>query len=198
MKRRLPIGILGKKTLPVFALALILLGCPGAPDSVSNPLNDPPAAAGTDSDESSPPETARPADTLTSDTLIDSIFKAHDDLSAGIPPGSILGLIRISSQDEEEGWFAEEQLIFLLVQSGMYRVVERRELDIIRDEQNFHLSGEVDDETAVSIGRMAGAGIVITGSILPYGPVRFLNLRALDVETAQIRAVSSRPFAHFF
>ena len=188
----------GKTTLPVFALALFFWGCPGGPDPVSGPLNDPPAAVGADTAEASPPETAGPGDTVTNDTLIDSIFKAHDDLSAGIPEGTILGVIRISSQDEEEAWFAEEQLIFLLVQSGMYRVVERRELDIIRDEQNFHLSGEVDDETAVSIGRMAGAGIVITGTILPYGPVRFLNLRALDVETAQIWAVSSRPFASLF
>ena len=128
------------------------------------------------------------------DNLIESIFKAQGDLGAGIPQGSILGVIGISSQDENEAWFAEEQLIYFLVQGGLYRVVERRELDIIRREQNFHLSGEVDDETAVFIGRLAGAGIVITGTILPYGSVKYLNLRALDVESAQILAVSSRPF----
>jgi hypothetical protein len=34
--------------------------------------------------------------------------------------------------------------------------INRSELDRIRREQNFQMSGEVDDETAVSIGKIAG------------------------------------------
>ena len=128
------------------------------------------------------------------DTLIDCLYKASSDLAAALPEGTILAVIQITSADPGEGYFAEEQLIYFLVGNGKHRLVERRELDAIRREQHFQLSGDVDDETAVSIGRMAGAGIVITGTILPYGTGKYLNLRALDVETAQIRAASSRPF----
>jgi curli biogenesis system outer membrane secretion channel CsgG len=110
----------------------------------------------------------------------------------------VLGVIKISSSDEAEAEFAEEQLIFCLVQTGKYRIVERKDLDIIRREQNFQLSGDVDDATAVSIGRMAGAKIVITGTILPYGAGKYLNIRALDVETAQIQAASSRYYSSLF
>ncbi|MDR0997984.1 MAG: CsgG/HfaB family protein, partial [Treponema sp.] len=94
----------------------------------------------------------------------------------------------------EEGEFAVEELILFLVNSKRYSVVDRRSLDLIREEQNFQLSGEVDDDTAVSIGHLTGAEIVITGSISPYDAAKYLRLKALDVETGQIRAMSSRRF----
>ena len=132
-------------------------------------------------------------------TLIECINKSALDLTAGLARGTVLAVLGISTRDgvldEALTEFAEEQLIYVLVLNGNFRVVERKDLDLIRREQNFQLSGDVDDATAVSIGKMAGASIVITGSILPYGEVQYLNLRALDVESAQIRAASSRPFS---
>jgi curli biogenesis system outer membrane secretion channel CsgG len=139
-----------------------------------------------------------PENSSENDTLIQCINKSTADLSAALPQGLVLGVIKISSSDEAEAEFAEEQLIFCLVQTGKYRIVERKDLDIIRREQNFQLSGDVDDATAVSIGRMAGAKIVITGTILPYGAGKYLNVRALDVETAQIQAASSRFYSSLF
>ena len=125
-------------------------------------------------------------------TLIECLNKAAGDISSILHSGSIIAVIGISSDEAGEGDFAEEQLIFFFVTAGKYRIVERRELDKIRDEQIFHLSGEVDDRTAVSIGRMAGAGTIIVGTILPYGGGKYLSLRALDVESSEILAVSSR------
>ena len=134
---------------------------------------------------------------IENDNLMDCIRKSSYELTEGIPQGTVMGVIKISSSDPGEAEFAEEQLIYFLVQNGKYRIVERKDLDIIRTEQNFQLSGDVDDETAVSIGKMAGAEIVITGTILPFGMDKYLNLRALDVQTAQIRSVSSRQFTPF-
>jgi hypothetical protein len=48
------------------------------------------------------------------------------------------------------------------------------------------MSGDVSDATAVSIGQMLGANIVLTGSISGTGSDRRLSIRALDVRTAQI------------
>jgi len=59
-------------------------------------------------------------------------------------------------------------------------------LDIIRAEQNFQMSGEVSEESAISIGQMLGANIVITGSITGTGTNQRLSIKALDVKTAQI------------
>ena len=130
-------------------------------------------------------------------TLIQCIRKSSVELTSGFSKNTVMAVIKISSAEETEAEFAEEMLILTLVQSGQFRIVERKDLDVIRQEQNFQLSGDVDDETAVSIGKMAGAGIVITGSILPYGEGKYLNLKALDVETAQIRAASSGLFSSF-
>jgi hypothetical protein len=74
-----------------------------------------------------------------------------------------------------------------LINDG-YIIIDRAQLDKIRQEQNFQLSGEVDDATAVSIGKFAGADIIITGKL--EGNAR-LSLRALNTQTAQVIGAAS-------
>jgi len=107
--------------------------------------------------------------------------------------GQRIAIVNISSQDREQTEFIAAELEFLLV-SNSFIVVDRNELDRIRKEQNFQLSGDVDDAQIVSIGKFAGAGIVITGSITGSGSTRRLRLRALDTQTAEVRAVASEQF----
>lgn len=64
-------------------------------------------------------------------------------------------------------------------------------MDRIRREQNFQMSGEVDDDTAVSIGKFIGANIIVTGRVDGEGNLRRLRLRALDTQTAQVVGVAS-------
>lgn len=127
-------------------------------------------------------------------SLREALREAGEEMAASLPPLSSVAVISVASDAEAEGEYALEELTMLLVGAKKFRVVDRRNLDLIREEQNFQLSGEVDDETAVSIGHLTGAAVVITGSIAPYGQERYLRLRALDVETAQIQAMSSRSF----
>jgi hypothetical protein len=56
------------------------------------------------------------------------------------------------------------------------------------------MSGEIDDETAVSIGKFAGADIIVTGKIDGEGSLRRLRLRALDTQTAQVVGAASEAF----
>jgi hypothetical protein len=51
------------------------------------------------------------------------------------------------------------------------------------------MTGEVDDNSIISIGHILGAGVVITGSIDGVG--NRLRLKVLDVKTARILAMSS-------
>jgi len=53
------------------------------------------------------------------------------------------------------------------------------------------MSGEVDDATAVSIGKFAGADIIVTGRVDGEGNLRRLRLRALNTQTAQVVGVAS-------
>jgi hypothetical protein len=76
-----------------------------------------------------------------------------------------------------------------MVNSRRYKVAERSALDMVRNEMAFQMSGEVDDKSAQSIGRMAGAQVIFVSSIQPYGPsdkTWRLSIRALAVESAEI------------
>ena len=106
---------------------------------------------------------------------------------------SKIAIVNISSQDKDQSEFVAAELEFMLV-SNNFIIVDRSELDRIRREQNFQLSGDVDDSQVVSIGKFAGAGLVITGSITGSGNMRRLRLRVLDTQSAELRGSASEPF----
>jgi len=106
-----------------------------------------------------------------------------------------LAITNISANDQFRNLsaFAADKLELLLVNNG-YTVVDRSELDRIRDEQKFQLSGAVDDNQIVSIGKFTGADVIITGAISESGGVKTLRLRAISVETARVLASVSERF----
>jgi hypothetical protein len=65
-------------------------------------------------------------------------------------------------------------------------VVDRANLDKIREEQGFQLSGEVDDNSAKNIGKLLGAGAIVTGAFANLGDVYSLTLKAINIETATV------------
>jgi hypothetical protein len=56
------------------------------------------------------------------------------------------------------------------------------------------MSGEVDDNQAVSIGKFAGADVIITGAVTGSGELRRLRLRALSTESAAVLAAASERY----
>ena len=121
-------------------------------------------------------------------TIID---RAYEILSGNIPKNTTLAFISISTWNNNREEFIVDELIMKFVNSSKYNVVDRKTLDIIREEQNFQLSGDVSDDSIVSIGHLIGAEIIITVGINNDGMVNYLRLKALDVETAKIRAMFS-------
>ena len=121
-------------------------------------------------------------------------------LSDNIKENSRIAIINIASSDKEDGEYVADLISTNLVNTRKFSVMERNRLDVIRAEQKLQLSGDVSDNTAVSIGKMVGADIVITGtirivkvgsSILGAYGTRQLVIKALDVQTAQIVAMAS-------
>jgi curli biogenesis system outer membrane secretion channel CsgG len=53
-----------------------------------------------------------------------------------------------------------------LVNNSNLTVIERSDINTILKEQKYQLSGDVDDNTAVSIGHQIGAQKIIYGSII--------------------------------
>jgi hypothetical protein len=125
----------------------------------------------------------------------DALYRAGNVLIPNLPGDTTIAIVSISSRDPGMVEFIVEELEYILVNAGGgYRIVDRKSLDAIRQERNFQMSGEVDDESAVSIGKMLGANVVITGSISGADSTRRLRIKALDAETAQILAMASERF----
>jgi hypothetical protein len=123
-----------------------------------------------------------------------AIYRSFQNFVNNIPQRSIIAVLSISSTNNEMATLAIDDLEYQFVDSKLFTVVDRKTLDSIRSEQNFQMSGDVSDDSAVLIGNMLGANIVITGSITGLGNTQHLTLKALDVKTAQIVTMAREQF----
>jgi hypothetical protein len=119
-----------------------------------------------------------------------SLARAAEQIMSSIQKNSIIAIVYVMSPDLNTIEFITNELEFLMVNRG-FTIVDRKQLDKIRQEQNFQLSGEINDDTAVSIGKIVGANIIITGSVTGTDATKRLRLRALNTETAQVMAAAS-------
>jgi hypothetical protein len=119
-----------------------------------------------------------------------ALDRAANTVMANLQQGDTIAIISFTGENAQ---FAQEELEVVLV-NNRFSVVDRATLDKIRQEQQFQLTGDVDDQTAVSIGKFAGARVVITGSVSGSGDMRRLRLRALDTQTARVLAAASEAF----
>jgi len=107
-------------------------------------------------------------------------------LNGRIPARTKVVVLNFSSKWPELSDYIIEELIGYIVNEGTLTVVDRQNLESIRKEMDFQLSGEVSDDTAQSIGKKLGAQTIISGAITAIGNTYRLRIRAISVETAQI------------
>jgi hypothetical protein len=119
-----------------------------------------------------------------------ALSRAAGDTLKNVPAKSKIAIVYITAQDKSTTEYIAGELEFIWVNAG-YVIIDRSQLDRIRREQNFQMSGEVDDVTAVSIGKFIGANIIVTGRVDGEGNLRRLRLRALDTQTAQVVGAAS-------
>jgi hypothetical protein len=122
-----------------------------------------------------------------------SLERAAEKVMLRIPVKAKVAIVYVSSDDEDLTEFIANEVEFIFVENGI-TVIDRSQLDKIRKEQRFQLSGEVDDDEAVSIGKIAGASVILTGAVTGRGDLRRLRLRALDTQTAQVLVAASEKF----
>jgi hypothetical protein len=132
--------------------------------------------------------------TISGNDLEAAVHRAYTRIVKDMPGQSRVALINISSSDAKDGEFVLDELTNLLVNAKQFSIVDRKSLDSIRAERNFQMTGEVDDNSAVDIGKLLGAEIVITGSITGTTDRR-LRIKALGVETAQIMTMDTQRFS---
>ena len=129
------------------------------------------------------------------DELDAAIWDASDYLNNNIPRGSKIVILNVQSDSAALSDYIIDELIANAVNDRIFTVVDRHQLDSIRAELNFQLSGEVDDNQALSIGRFFGAQTIISGRVSMVGERYRLSIRALGVETTQVQGQYNRNIA---
>jgi hypothetical protein len=133
-----------------------------------------------------------PARVSTADELDAAIRETSDYLNKQLPKGNKLVILNVQSEFPALSEYIIDELIANTVNDRVFSVVDRQQLNTIRAELDFQMSGEVDDATAQALGRMAGAQIIISGAVSRLGDLYRLRIRALSVQSAQIEAQFNR------
>ena len=75
--------------------------------------------------------------------------------------------------------------------STIFRLIDRTTLQESLKEQKLALSGLVDQETTIELGKTAGISIFITGSISEIGKNYQITIKMIDVETSEVSGIET-------
>ena len=73
-----------------------------------------------------------------------------------------------------------------LIQDGNVTLVERKNLDYVKNEMKFQMEGWTDPETVKQAGKMLNADCIIVGSVATLGCPLYITARMIEVETGKI------------
>jgi TolB-like protein len=126
------------------------------------------------------------------DDLDIAIRDASDYLNDNIPAKSKIVILNIQSDYNNLSEYIIDELIANAVNDKVFSVVDRAQLDAIRMELNFQLSGEVDDKSALEIGKFLGAQTIVSGAVSELADRHRMRIRALNVQTAEVQGQYNR------
>jgi len=119
-------------------------------------------------------------------TLDQAIKEAANQIDERIKAGSKIAPLNFSSPSDNFSSYVLDELTANLVDSRKLIVVDRKEIDLIRDEFKFQFSGEVGDDSMQALGRMLGAQSIISGSLTDMGGFYRIVIRVLNVQNASV------------
>jgi len=113
------------------------------------------------------------------------------EINESLDRGTKIALIHFNSPSDALSDYVLEEMSIVLVKEKKLVVVERKEIDRLRNEMIFQMSGEVSDESAQKIGAMLGAQSIITGSLANMGETFRFRIKVISVKSAAIEAFPS-------
>jgi hypothetical protein len=111
---------------------------------------------------------------------------AIDALNIKLPSGANITIMKTQSTQGTRLDYVVDQMTKTLIQEGKLKIIDRSNQALINAEQQFQLSGAVSDDSAISIGHQLGVQYIVLCWISGEKSLRRLNIRVLNVETAQI------------
>jgi TolB-like protein len=124
-------------------------------------------------------------------SLKTALNNAVQDITNNLPKGTKGAVVSFVSNSPQFSDIIIDEINVLLAKEKNIIVVDRKDLKLIEAEMNFQLSGEVDDDSAQSIGKKIGAQSIITGSLIKQGKNYRFTLKTINVETAVIESITS-------
>lgn len=121
-----------------------------------------------------------------------------EKLSGNIKTIAIMEFADVRQAKEKEDYdnpsmIIQEKMISSLVNQGFFRVIDRQQLEKVIAEQKLQMSGIVDNNSAVEIGKILGADGIMVGSITEYGRTIYpkvrltVNVRVIEVKTGLVK-----------
>jgi TolB-like protein len=83
-------------------------------------------------------------------------------------------------------FIAEEMSGNMTSQSQGFDILDRNHMKKILEEQKLSLSGLMDPDAIKKIGKLAGADVIIAGTITPFGDSIRVSCKAIDTATAKV------------
>jgi TolB-like protein len=124
------------------------------------------------------------AQQMSLDTIIERSARAVEEV---LPQGTKVAVLNFTSTSETFSDYVIEEITGKLVMGRIITIVDRRNLELISQEMNLQLSGDVSDESAQAIGRMLGAQSIVSGTLTNMETFYRFRIRVINVETAAIQ-----------
>ena len=119
-------------------------------------------------------------------SLSTAIRQAAARMESRLDRGTKIALINFTSPSQAFSEYVLDELSSVLVNNGHLVVVDRANLDRIRQELGFNMSGEVSDLSMQAIGQMLGAQALVTGSLASIADLRRVMFKVIMTETAAV------------
>ncbi len=118
-------------------------------------------------------------------SLSDRAVKASvEELYSKLPADSVIIIIEANSSDRGRLNEIVNNISRTVISEGKLKVVDRSQ--IMGDELQYQVSGNVSDDSYVSIGKNYGAQYIVFFDISGQMSTRQLNMRLLNIETSQV------------
>ncbi len=117
-----------------------------------------------------------------------AISRSVSALSSSLAKDTVVAVLHCQAPTSRLADYVLSETVFAFVGERKLVVVERSDIQLVKDELDFQLSGDVSDESAQSIGQMLGAQVIVSCSI---DERNLLRMKAIEVSTARLVAVSS-------
>jgi hypothetical protein len=112
-------------------------------------------------------------------------------IAGRLPAASLSAVAVMNAPVQRLGTYLTDELINRLLNDAGVRVVSRQDFERVLAEQGIQTGLNFDDDTTAKMGHTLGWGTIVYGTVEPLQDAYHLSLRAVNVETGELRGTKS-------